>query len=146
MEILRADTLPLRAGAYYVRIQAMARKHQISLEEEFDAHDTPDTKYILARDDYLPVATARLYPPDPASKAEIILGRVVVLGEYRRKGLGTRVMLAAEQWAKELGYAAAVVDARENKLAFYENLGYRPVAEEPVQSGTFTCVRMKKLL
>lgn len=46
MEIQRATTTAGRAGAYYVRIQAMARKHQIPLDVEFDEHDTPDTKYI----------------------------------------------------------------------------------------------------
>ena len=60
MEIHRATTTAGRAGAYYVRIQAMARKHQIPLNVEFDEHDTPNTKYIVADDDYLPIATCRL--------------------------------------------------------------------------------------
>ncbi len=64
MNILRTTTTAGRAGAYYVRIQAMARKHQIPLNVEFDEHDTPDTKYIVAVDDYLPIATCCLYPED----------------------------------------------------------------------------------
>ena len=47
MEIIRAVTEAHRAGAYYVRIQAMARKHHITLEQEFDAHDGPQTRYQL---------------------------------------------------------------------------------------------------
>ena len=47
MQIIRATKTAEQAGAYYVRIQAMARKHQIPLEVEFDEHDTPDTKYIV---------------------------------------------------------------------------------------------------
>ena len=43
MEIIRATRTVEQAGAYYVRIQAMARKHQITLYAEFDEHDTPDT-------------------------------------------------------------------------------------------------------
>ena len=42
----------------------MARKHQITLYAEFDEHDTPETKYIVVVDDYLPVATCRLYAID----------------------------------------------------------------------------------
>lgn len=57
MEIIRATKTAEQAGAYYVRIQAMARKHQIPLDVEFDKHDTPDTKYIVAVDNYLPIAT-----------------------------------------------------------------------------------------
>ena len=47
MEIIRATKTAEQAGAYYVRIQAMARKHQIPLNVEFDEHDTPETKYIV---------------------------------------------------------------------------------------------------
>ena len=57
MQIIRATKTAEQAGAYYVRIQAMARKHKITLYAEFDEHDTPETKYIVVVDDYLPVAT-----------------------------------------------------------------------------------------
>ena len=96
MEIIRATKTAQQAGAYYVRIQAMARKHQIPLDLEFDEHDTPDTKYIVVVDDFLPVATCRLYPIDNQS---VMLGRIVVLPEYRHKGLGTLVVKEAENWA-----------------------------------------------
>ena len=42
MQIIRATKTAEQAGAYYVRIQAMARKHQITLYAEFDEHDTPE--------------------------------------------------------------------------------------------------------
>ena len=79
MEIIRATKTAHQAGAYYVRIQAMARKHQIPLDVEFDEHDTPETKYIVIVDDYLPIATCRLYAIDDT---KVMLGRVVVLPEY----------------------------------------------------------------
>ena len=121
MEILRATTTAGRAGAYYVRIQAMARKHQIPLNVEFDEHDTPETKYIVAVDNYLPVATCRLYAIDDA---KVMLGRIVELPEYRHQGLGTQVVKEAEMWAKELGFTTAVVESRDNKIPFYESIGY----------------------
>ena len=45
MEIIRATKTAEQAGAYNVRIQAMARKHQIPLDVEFDEHDKPETNY-----------------------------------------------------------------------------------------------------
>lgn len=60
-QVMRATETWQQAGAYYVRIQAMARQHHITLREEFDEHDTPDTKYIVVLDDDFPVATCRLY-------------------------------------------------------------------------------------
>ena len=143
MEILRATTTAGRAGAYYVRIQAMARKHQIPLNVEFDEHDTPDTKYIVAVDDYLPIATCRLYPED---KDRMMLGRIVVLPEYRHQGIGTQVVREAEEWAKELGFTKAVVESRDNKIPFYESMGYVADLNQKFEGDTFTCYRMEKNL
>ena len=120
MEILRATRTPQQAAAYYVRIQAMARKHRIPLDAEFDEHDTPQTKYIVVMDDYLPVATCRLYGID---SLHVMLGRIVVLPEYRHQGLGSLVVKEAEAWAREMGYRTAVLESRDNKIPFYEKLG-----------------------
>ena len=143
MEILRATTTAGRAGAYYVRIQAMARKHQIPLDVEFDEHDTPETKYIVIVDKYLPVATCRLYAIDDE---RVMLGRIVVLPEYRHQGLGTLVVQEAEKWAKVLGFTTAVVESRDNKTHFYETMGYVADYSQKIVGETFTCYRMEKVL
>ena len=143
MEILRATTTAGQAGAYYVRIQAMARKHQIPLDVEFDEHDTPDTKYIVAVDNYLPIATCRLYAID---EAKVMLGRIVVLPEYRHQGIGTQVVIEAETWAKELGFTTAIVESRDNKIPFYESMGYVVDMKQKIEGETFTCFRMEKNL
>ena len=143
MEILRATTTAGRAGAYYVRIQAMARKHHIPLDVEFDEHDTPETKYIVAVDNYLPIATCRLYAIDDA---KVMLGRIVVLPEYRHQGIGTLVVREAETWARELGFTTAVVESRDNKIPFYESMGYVADMERKIEGETFTCFRMEKNL
>ena len=143
MEIIRATKTAHQAAAYYVRIQAMARKHHIPLDVEFDQHDTPETKYIVAVDDFLPVATCRLYPLD---SEKIMLGRIVVLPEYRHQGLGTLVVKEAENWAKELGYKTAVLESRENKIPFYEQIGYSADLSQKIVGDTFICYRMEKSL
>ena len=143
MEILRATTTAGRAGAYYVRIQAMARKHQIPLDVEFDEHDTPEAKYIVIVDDYLPIATCRLYAIDDKS---VMLGRIVVLPEYRGQGFGTLVVKEAEKWAKELGFKTAVLESRDNKIHFYETLGYVADYSQKIVGETFMCYRMEKEL
>ena len=143
MEIIRATKTAEQAGAYYVRIQAMARKHKIPLDVEFDEHDTPETKYVVIVDDYLPVATCRLYAIDDE---RIMLGRIVVLPEYRDKGVGTLVVKEAEQWAKELGFSTSVVESRDNKTHFYETIGYVADYSKKIVGETFTCYRMEKKL
>lgn len=143
MEIIRATKTAEQAGAYYVRIQAMARKHQIPLNIEFDEHDTPATKYIVVVDDFLPVATCRLYAIDDE---RMMLGRIVVLPEYRHHGLGTLVVKEAEKWAKEMDFKTAIVESRDNKIHFYETLGYTADFTEKIIGDTFTCYRMEKKL
>lgn len=143
MDIIRAETTAARAGAYYVRIQAMARKYHITLEQEFDEHDAPDTKYIVILDDDFPVATCRLYAADESS---VMLGRIVVLPEYRRRGLGSLAVAEAEKWAKELGFTKAVLESREEKVGFYERLGYSADFDNIIDGDTFRCVHMEKML
>ena len=140
MKIIRATETWQQAGAYYVRIQAMAKKHHISLRQEFDEHDGPDTKYIVVTDNDFPIATARMYPIDPET---MMIGRVVVLPEYRHQGIGTMVVNACEEWAEELHYLKTVVESRDNKVEFYEALGYE-VTGKMVDGETFRCIRMEK--
>ena len=142
LEIIRATETWQQAGAYYVRIQAMAKKHHITLRQEFDSHDTPETRYIVVTDNEFPVATARMYP---LSGTDMMIGRVVVLPEYRHRGIGTTVVRACEEWAAELGWTRAVVESRDNKIAFYEQMGYESRGET-VEGETFRCVRMEKQL
>lgn len=143
LEIIRATELYQQAGAYYVRIQAMARQHNIGLREEFDDNDNPETKYIVILDNGFPVATCRILHVSEA-KAEI--GRVVVLEDYRGKGLGKLVIESAEEWIKELGYRAVVVESRDVAVEFYKKLGYEPDDSPLKDSGTFVCQHMEKRL
>lgn len=143
IKAVRTETLAQRTGAYYVRIAAMAVKHRISPEQEFDEHDTPDTKYIVLYDGVLPVATGRLYAIDTE---RVMLGRIVVLEEYRGKGLGRAVVQEAEQWAAELGFVTAVLESRLEKTGFYEKLGYQTVPGAEICGDTFRCIRMEKPL
>ena len=100
-------------------------------------------KYIVIVDNYLPVATCRLYAIDDE---RVMLGRIVVLPEYRHQGLGTLVVQEAEKWAKELGFTTAVVESRDNKTHFYETMGYVADYSQKIVGETFTCYRMDKQL
>jgi GNAT superfamily N-acetyltransferase len=141
IEVLRAESEWQRAGAYYVRVHGMNRQHHIPLREEFDEHDGDGTKYIVLLDDDYPVATCRFYETDAGS---VVLGRVVVLPEYRGRGLGRRVVEEAERWIRELGYREIVIDSRIVAVPFYEKLGYESGNDTVIKSGSFDCIRMKK--
>lgn len=143
MKVLRATEEWQRAGAYSVRIQGMNRQHNLSLREEFDEHDKDGTFYIVLLDDEYPIATCRFYE---IAEKTVSLGRVVVLPEYRKKGLGQRVVSEAEKWAKELGFVQIEIDSRVEVIDFYEKLGYEHVDDEITDNSIFKCIKMKKIL
>ncbi len=141
IQVIRAEQTWQQAGAYYVRIQGMARQHGITLRREFDEHDAPETKYIVLTDGDFPVATCRFYP---LADGSAMIGRVVVLPEYRGAGLGRRVVCEAEAWLSELNFKKAVVESRDVAVGFYRRLGYG-VADPEIRHGdTFDCIRMEK--
>ena len=142
-KVLRAEKTWQRAGAYSVRIQGMNRQHHIALQDEFDEHDGDESKYIVLLDDEYPVATCRFYELDNST---VLVGRVVVLPEYRGQHLGSRVIKEAEKWIKELGYNQIRIDSRVEAVGFYEKLGYTRMDDEIIKSWSFDCKRMYKVL
>ena len=142
-EVMRGEQEWQRAGAYSVRIQGMNRQHHISLREEFDEHDCDGTRYIIILDDEYPVATARFYELDENT---VLIGRVVVLPEYRGEGLGNMLLKEADDWIRELGYHEVIVDSRTVAVGFYEKNGFRAESGEVIKSWNFDCIRMRKEL
>lgn len=142
INVIRAQQLHEQAGAYYVRIEAMMKKYGFGLKTEFDEYDTPKTKYIVILDGEFPVGTCRIIEYDEGIAS---IGRVVVLENYRKKGLGAKAVTEAENWLRELGFTAVYVNSRKEVTPFYEKLGYKIVTGEIIHD-TFECIRMEKEL
>jgi len=143
IEVLRAEEEWQRAGAYSVRIQGMNRQSHISLREEFDEHDGDGTRYIVLLDAGYPIATCRFYELSPE---RVMIGRVVVLPEYRGQHLGNRVIEEAERWISDLGYRNIEIESRTVAVEFYQKLGYKTTDNTVIRSGVFDCIRMEKVL
>ena len=143
MKIIRVAKECERAGAYYVRIAAMMRKHQIPLEAEIDSHDGESCHYILALDDIYPVATCRWFA---VREGVAEIGRVVVLPEYRGQHLGQAVVAEAEKWMREAGFRKVEISSRVNVADFYKKLGYHFNESGKAHHDTFECVFMEKVL
>ena len=145
MEVIRAKENYEKAGAYSVRITGMNRAHSISLKDEFDELDFTIAKHIVVLDKTYPIATARLYEIDDKEYGKCItIGRVVVLPEYRNKGLGRRVVSEAEAWAFDLGYNTIIIDSRLEAVEFYKKLDYKILDSNVEKNGVFDCVKMIK--
>ena len=128
IQIIRATQTWQQAGAYYVRIQAMAKQYDITLRREFDEHDTPNTEYIVLTDDDFPVATCRFYELDSSSA---MIGRVVVLPEYRGKGANALIFDDLIRWFQRYHFDWAVtgpqMESNEGVLSQWQYLEAREV-------------------
>ncbi len=83
---------------------------------------------------------------EPPQKKEMIFGRLVVLPGYRGRGLGSRVLAAAEDWSRELGAERVALEAIEDKQPFYLKQGYSVAGDGTFFREPFTCVLMEKSL
>ncbi|MBP5446392.1 MAG: GNAT family N-acetyltransferase [Acholeplasmatales bacterium] len=146
--VLRATEEWQRAASYFVRINAMNRKYHIPLRDEFDCHDNDSSKYVILLDGTYPISTARFYEVD---RTTALIGRVVVLDEYRNKGLGKLTMQETEKWIKELGYKKIIIDSRLEAIDFYKKCDYKLVESSckckcQSKTKTFECTRMEKYI
>lgn len=87
---------------------------------EFDEIDKHAYHLVIYLDDH-PVATGRMYQQD---KQTVIFGRIAVLKQYRKLGLGRKVIEGLEKKAKELNFKQAHLSAQMQASKFYEKLGY----------------------
>jgi GNAT superfamily N-acetyltransferase len=141
MELVRATKTCEQAGAYYVRTEAMVKGFGIPLHGEFDEHDTPDTKYVVAVDGVLPVGTCRLHVVDEKTAK---IERVAVIADYRKQGVGREVILEAEKWLTDMGIEKVIITSREEAVGFYEKLGYTVDWNKKEEGGIFTIVYTEK--
>lgn len=94
-------------------------------ENEFD--DVDEFAYhLVIYQDHQAIATGRMYPKDEKT---MILGRIAVIKEYRKIGLGSIIVQSLEKKADELGYLMIQLSAQLQAQKFYEKLGYRVFGE-----------------
>ena len=148
MKVIRVTEEWQRAGVHYVRTEGMVKDFSLTLEGEFEA-DTPESLYVLALDENLPVSTCRLKIVDANDGSGEKIGkieRVATIPDYRSKGIGSLVIDEAEKWLKELGAKRVLINSRKAAVRFYEKLGYKPDWNKTSGSGLFECVETEKVL
>lgn len=125
MSLLIAVTHDL-AACHELRRAVFIEEQGVSEAEEMDDLDA-GAIHLLARQDGLPVGTARILIDPPVGK----IGRVAVTRPHRGTGLGRALMDAAiEILARRGDIATAKLGAQVQALDFYRKLGFE--AEGPV--------------
>lgn len=166
MEIYRvtaSSPVWMKKAYDYVRTDAFCFGQSIPIELEF-GHDTPDEQEatVLLVDEHKPIAGCRLtYPEAGIGK----IGRVCVVRERQRTGIGHILIAEAEKWLQENGVNHIVINSQDRAAPFYERLGYKlnpdvdpriyehpvppepkPQSAPPPQNLGFRCVLVEKYL
>ncbi len=111
----------LGADASAVRSRVFVAEQRVPVEIESDGRDDACVHVVVRLGDE-PVATGRIAPDGK-------VGRVAVLSDHRREGLGRIVMAALEDEARRRGRMRVWFHAQESAVGFYERLGYRRYGE-----------------
>ena len=108
-------------GALSVRFRVFVAEQQVPVDEELDEFDSSATHAIVVNNGEV-VATGRLVYGNEDTAVRI--GRMAVDVEWRRKGLGGRLLTFLEEEAATQGVSTYILNAQEYVKEFYASHGY----------------------
>lgn len=110
-----------RQTCYALRHAVFVLEQGYTAEGEVDALDLV-SHHLLAREDGVPVATARVHMDGDTAK----IGRVCVLAQWRGAGIGADLIREAVALAARNGALRVTLGAQVQAVGFYEKLGFTP--------------------
>jgi len=111
-------------------MRVFVEEQGVPLAEELDADDAHALHYLV-RDSEFPVAAARLVPKNDGIAK---VGRVAVLPEYRRQGVGSELMTYI-LGGDARSYEEVILDSQLTAVGFYERLGFVAEGDEFLDAG-----------
>jgi predicted GNAT family N-acyltransferase len=104
-----------------IREQVFIREQAVPPALEWDGLD-PHCVHVIAECDGQAVGTGRLLPDGH-------IGRMAVLREWRRRGVGAALMTRLIDLARARGFQLLALNAQTHAIAFYQRFGF--VCEGP---------------
>ncbi|HWD39599.1 MAG TPA: GNAT family N-acetyltransferase [Fimbriimonas sp.] len=128
LDIIRVTTVAEMEEALSVRRRVFIEEQRVPEPLEIDEHDADPAnnatcRHVLARCDGVAVGTGRLLLAKDEN-GQVHIGRVAVLADQRRYGIGRAVMEALHDLAREQGFDSITLAAQTHAIGFYERLGY----------------------
>lgn len=118
----------LRDTAAPIRFTVFVSEQKVPEEIELDAMD-PVSVHALAYDAHgTAVGTGRLLPDGH-------IGRMAVLPAHRGTGVGTALLRALMQEARDRGMRTVELHSQTHAAPFYQRLGFEVVSEEFYDAG-----------
>ena len=111
-----------------IRRIVFIKEQKVSQEEEWDGKDEDSWHWLATDKNDVPIGTARLLPDGQ-------IGRMAVLSEQRKFGVGAALLEAAVLKAQHLGMASVYLNAQTHALGFYERSGFIKEGDEFMEAG-----------
>lgn len=127
--------------AFSVRIRVFCDEQGYSPEMELDDLDR-EAYHLILLENNLPIATGRIYWKEPGV---MVLGRIAVVKQWRKKGIGSILVKEMSDKAQALGAGRLQLDAQCRVVPFYEQLGFLVCGKEHMD-GHVPHVMMQKVL
>ena len=118
--------------AKQIRQKVFVEEQNVPAEIEIDSFDDEARHYLMLVGDKA-VGTARMFLVDPNT---VRIGRLAILENYRKKGLGFELMqhIISEVKAKTVA-KKIVINAQIHLISFYSKLGFSEVGKEYEEAG-----------
>ena len=129
--MIRIELMPwesARAEASRIRFRVFVEEQGVPRAIELDELD-PVCVHALAYDDGgIPIGTGRLLP-------DAHIGRMAVLEQWRRRGVGSRILESLIEKARARGDREILLSAQVHAVEFYRAHGFQPVGEIYEEAG-----------
>lgn len=115
----------LNEDIIYIRTKVFIEEQ--GFEKEFDIIDDESIHILYYNNDSI-AGTARLYKDNKRSD-EYYIGRVAVLKEHRKYGIGMKMIKALEDKGREIRAIKFKLSAQKAVENFYKKNGYIPIGD-----------------
>lgn len=106
-----------------VRVQVFVTEQKVPLELEWDEWDERSDHAVARDSEGQAIGTARLLPDGR-------IGRMAVLGEWRRRGVGSALLEALLERARQRSIRRITLHAQTHAAEFYRRFGFNERGEE----------------
>ena len=111
-----------------VRREVFVVEQEVPIELELDGADF-ECRHLLAFDsEGRPIGTARM-------QVDGHIGRIAVVKSWRRRSVGSRLVEALVESAREAGLTSVDLGSQVHALGFYRKLGFEPQGDVFMEAG-----------
>ena len=141
MKIIQPETPDDYRKYYELRWKILRKPWKQPRGSERDSLDDNSTHLMVVDSNDLTLGVGRLHFNNIR---EAQIRYMAIASRHQRKGIGSRLLEALEEHARDLGAARIVLHAREAALGFYSKNGYQACGAGHVLYGRIAHIVMEK--